>query len=607
MPPDVYQGQPLDKKGLSNVLSVVAKQYPEKYRDISFRLNQLGRDVAYTTGGNSFGLKHLRKAVAARKNREKLQLQLQQVLDRDDIDDNRRNEEIVKLVGNIVNDTERDEVFDESDKEGNPLAQQLKGAGRGNRVNLGALRASDGLYNDHRGRVIPVPVLKSYSEGLTPLEYWASTYGARHGLIHTKFSVSDTGFFGKQLAQVAHRLMVTDLDRDGEPDTLQGLPVDTDDADNEGAMLAYGVGGYPRNTILTPKILRALKAAGHNRILVRSPVVSGSPDGGVYARDVGVREFGRLPGVGDRVGITAAQAIGEPLSQAMLGSKHAGGVAGSGKTQSAFDTLNQFLQVPKTIKGGAAHAHVDGIVRSVEEAPAGGFYVTIGQDRHYVARDFPVLVKPGDQVEAGDVISEGLPNPAEVVRYKGVGEGRRYFTKSFLQALRNSGVNAHRRNVELISRGLINHVVLNKEMGDYVQDDIVPYSVLEHAYKPREGFKTIAPRQAVGRYLERPYLHYSIGTKVRPSMLKDFDEFGVKTVDVHDEEPPFEPEMVRGMSSLQHDPDWMTRMFGSYLKTGFTEAVQRGSTSTQAGTSFVPSLAKGTEFGKQRRTGSVLK
>ena len=85
-------------------------------------------------------------------------------------------------------------------------------------------------------------------------------------------------------------------------------------------------------------------------------------------------------------------------------------------------------------------------------------------------------------------------------------------------------------------------------------------------------------------------------------MLKDFDAFGVSSVDVHEEEPPFEPQMVRGMQNLQHDPDWVTRMFGSGLKSSLLRGVHRGGTSTTEGTSFVPGLAKAVDFG---RTGII--
>jgi hypothetical protein len=513
--------------------------------------------------------------------------------------------------------------------------------------------------------------------------------------------------------------------------------------DNEGSLLAQDTGPFKRNTPLTPKILKQLKRLGKDRILVRSPLVGGSPEGGVYARDVGVREKGLLPGRGEQVGLQAAQALSEPISQGQLclaagtlvrmadwtvkpieqitigdlvlgadicgnsfpvcvvriydngekecvrtifsdsnnskfcvldstpehkiltvnpksnayellpikdinaqyfptvesqtiqgqlnketqaifqrlptydievdhpdhlfvlanglivsnSAKHSGGVAGQEKAVGGFQYINQLIQTPKKMQGGAAHSTVDGMVQRVEPAPAGGSYVIINGEKHYVNAGYELKVKKGDEVEAGDLISDGIPNPAIITKYKGVGEGRRYFVREFKKAMASSGMFGHRRNIELLARGLINHVRLTEEVGEHVQDDIIPYSTLEHTYTPREGFQALAPKKAVGKYLERPVLHYTIGTKVRPSMLKDFDEFGVTAVDVHDNPPPFESHMVRGMYQLQHDPDWLTQMYGSGLKESLLESVARGGKSEQRGSSFVPSLATGTDFG----------
>jgi len=278
--------------------------------------------------------------------------------------------------------------------------------------------------------------------------------------------------------------------------------------------------------------------------------------------------------------------------------KHTGGVAGQSKGVSGFDRISSLVQIPKTMKDGAAHSTTDGTVQSIEPAPAGGVYVTINGTKHYVGVGFTPSVKKGDRVEAGDVISDGLPNPGLIVQYKGVGEGRRYFTQAFRQAIRDTGMNANRRNVELLARGLINHVRLTDEIGDFAPDDIVQYNTIAASYKPREGHRTLAPSAAVGSYLEKPYLHYTIGTVVKPSMLKDFQEFGVNEVAVHTDPPPFEPEMIRGMANLQHDPDWMTRMFGSGLKTSLLRGVHRGATSDESGTSFVPSRARAVDFGR---------
>lgn len=422
-----------------------------------------------------------------------------------------------------------------------------------------------------------------------------------NGLIVSNSSTAKAGFFGKQLIQAAHRLLVTAKDDDTPYDesTPRGFPVDTDDPDNAGALLAHPVGKYKRNTVLTPAILKELRDAGQETLLVRSPVVGGPKDGGVYGYDVGVRERGGIAPRGDFVGIAAAQSLSEPLAQSMLSSKHSGGVAGaSAGAIGGFKPINQLVQTPKVFQGGATHAQLDGTVRAVREAPQGGHYVTVGSEEHYVRQGLPVLVKPGDEVEAGDPLSEGQWNPAEITRHKHIGEGRRAFTRLFHSAFKNSGITSHRRNVELLARGLINHVRLTAEVGPHVPDDIVPYQTIEAAWQPRAGAVTDTPKRSLGRYLERPVLHYTIGTKVRPSVLKELARYNVGHITTHTAPPPFEPEMVRGMANITHDPDPFTRMLGSYQQSSMLDAVHRGATSDEAGSSYVPAMARRVDFGR---------
>lgn len=584
----------LDGKSIKGLLQQVARDYPDRYRDISFRLNQIGQRAAQDQGGMSFGVRHLRRSKAANAIRQRLQGQISKILDDDKLSDKQRADQIVRLVGKEM-DPQIKAVLEESIKDNNPLALQVLSGTRGKPMNLASLLGSDMLYSDHRDEVIPIPVLRSYSEGLSPEEYWAGTYGARRGIIATKFATQEAGFLSKQLNQAGHRLVV--VDEEGDDDDTRGMVVDTDDADNEGALLARDVGPYKRNTPLTPKILGHLQRLGKKRILIRSPLIGGSPSGGVYARDVGVREAGTLPGRGEQVGLQAAQALSEPISQGQLSAKHSGGVAGQEKAVGGFQYINQLIQVPKKMQGGAAHAELDGKVQRIEEAPAGGSYVYINDQKHFVAPGFELKVKRGDDVEAGDLISDGIPNPALIVKHKGVGEGRRYFVNEFRKAMASGGMRGHRRNIELLARGLINHVKLTEETDEHVPDDVVPYSTLEHTYKPREGHQVLNPKKAIGQYLERPVLHYTIGTKVRPSMLRDFEEFGIRELQTHKDPPPFEPHMVRGMYQLQHDPDWMTQMYGSGLKKSLLNSAARGAVSEERGTSFVPSLAATSDFG----------
>lgn len=590
----------LDKKGVKSLMQQVADKHPEQYRQIAKKLSDVGRDAAFTTGGYSFGLNSLRQSLAARKMRLELGNQLQAIYN-SDLPDDQKEQKILMTVGGYQKQLAQD-VMKESLDEGNPLAMQALSGSRGNQLNLNSLRGADLLYTDHRGRALPIPVTRNYSMGLRPYEYFAGAFGARKGVIDLKAATQDAGFFAKQLVQAAHRLLVSGQDSekdDYDPAAPRGLPVDTDDKDSEGALLAHPVGGYNRNTVLTPKILKELRSNGINQILVRSPTVGGPSDGGVYARDVGVRERGGLAPIGDYVGIAGAQALAEPVTQAQISSKHSGGIAGaSAGAISGFKYINQLVQVPKVFQGGATHSQLDGYVSDIREAPQGGHYIRVGSQDHYVPTGVAIKVKKGDPVEAGDVMTEGTPNPAAIVMHKGIGEGRRYFMQAFRQALADSNTYGNRRNIELLSRGLINHVRLTDEVGDNVPDDVLPYQFMESQWQPRPGHVVVQPQQAKDYYLEKPVLHYTIGTKIRPSMIPILQQHGVQRVFAHKDPPPFQPEMVRGMANAANDQDWMAKMLGSYQKGSLLDAAHRGAVSDESGSSYVPALARGENFGR---------
>lgn len=602
LPPEMRDyDRVLTKKTMSGLATELAKNHPEKYREVMKRLHDIGRDAGYTTNGLSFGLKDIKPTLAARHVQLRMQNQMRDIFADRRLDEKQRNVKLLELAQSAQQEL-LDKVYKEAEGQDNPLVHQIAGSGVGNKFQLNSILGADMQYLDHRGDPIPIPVLRGYSQGLRPVEYFAGAFGTRKGVIDLKTATADAGFYGKQLAQMTHRLLVTADDDDDTDEERRmaaeerGYPTDVDDPDNEGALLARAVGPYKRNTILTPKILRDLKESGAKDILVRSPIVGGPGDGGVYAKDVGYREKGRLPPVGDYVGIAAAQALSEPVTQSQISSKHSGGVGGAGAI-SGFKALNALVQVPKKYPDGAAHAQLDGRVQEIRPAPQGGYYVQINGQDHYVPTERELAVKKGDELEAGDVISNGMPNPAEIVRHKGIGEGRRYFVQAMRQVMGNSGITAHRRNIELLARGLVNHVRLTDEYGDYVPDDVVPYSAIERNWTPREGSVAAAPNSLSGHYLEKPVLHYSIGTKIGKNVLTNLNKYGVKTVQAHKEPPPFQPEMVRGMANISNDPDWMTRMLGSYQEKGLMNSVQRGLSSDTAGSSYVPALAQGEQFG----------
>ena len=171
---------------------------------------------------------------------------------------------------------------------------------------------------------------------------------------------------------------------------------------------------------------------------------------------------------------------------------------------------------------------------------------------------------------------------------------------NFRNTLRASKIAASRRNVELLSRGLINHVRITglNSVSDALPDDIVEFNSITRGYRPRAGARETQLPRAANRYLERPYLQYSIGTRVTPRVSAELKQAGVKSVLSHEDEPPFAPEMVRAMETISYAPDWMVRLGGFHLKKGLLESVHRGRTSKEHGESFIPSLARGVDFGK---------
>jgi hypothetical protein len=606
LPKEFRTREKLDKNGIKNVLNRVVKERPDLAKEVSMNLLTAGKEIAYRTGGLPFWLEHLQTSSDSLVDREELRASIDRMWRREDISPEQRDQMLVDMVSSKI-DKVIDKTYDNELKRGNPLAIQVASGSRGNRASLANVLTGSGLYTNFSGKLLPYPVLRSYSEGLTGAEYFTAAGGARAGLAETKLSVATSGFLAKMLNQVNHDLIVTARDEDSDPDrehllenvnpqykksveylrNWRGYPVDTSDEANEGKFLAGNFGNYGRNTLLTRKVLNELKDAGVKKILIRSPIVGGPMSGGLYSKDVGILEKNNLEPLYTQVGLSAAQAISERITQTTLGAKHQGGVVGK-SSMSAFDKFTQFLQVPGTYRDEAAHSDLDGIVSKIEDAPQGGSYIHVNNVSHYAPPGQEIKVKVGDEVEAGDTMTDGVPNPQKVISNKGIGAGRKYL----IDLLRPYG---HRKNLEVLVRGVADHVVLTDDMPDvdptYVQGKVVPYQELEHFYSMPKDTKLLPINQSRGKYLMSPILHYTIGTKIKKSVLKDLEEFGVPGVFVSKNRPPFEPVMIRIQDKLQHHPDALASQIGTSLQKSFLTRVHKGTASSDTNsTSYVPTL-----------------
>jgi DNA-directed RNA polymerase subunit beta' len=461
--------------------------------------------------------------------------------------------------------------------------------------------STPGMFKDGRGRLIPMFVRRSFAEGLKPWEYYGGTFGARAGAISTKLAVPDAGDLGKQLSVAASDLIITSNDCG----TTAAVPFNVDDDDNIGAVLARDVGGFKAGSVVDRKILDALKRKGVDKVLLRSPVTCGMKEG-LCKICAGTRDGGKFPNLRDNIGILASSPLSERIAQGSLNVKHTASAGGakSDSQYSGFPVIDQLMQVPEAFRHRAALASAGGAVDRVEEAPQGGFNIIIDGNPHYVDAEQTVEVKAGDVVEVGDQLSSGIVNPAEVVQYKGVGEGRKYLAERLTKAFRDSKLTINRRNAEVVARAVINRVDIDDPdgLGDYLPSDSVAYNALAYSYVPRADSKVIKPKDAVGVYLEQPALHYTIGTRLTKKMTDELDKFGVTGVTVNTTAPGFTPVMERLRSApAAIRKDWIAKMQGGYLKANLMQDIQTGAESNIHSVHPAPGLAYGVEFGKSRK------
>jgi DNA-directed RNA polymerase subunit beta' len=604
--PEKYRDYSIDwdEKTLKNKLMEIAKNNPELYSDTLQNLFDVGKKVSTVFQRISVGVSDLKPLDKFELMKQKIQKDIENIV-KSESNPVARNKKIVEKLMEIQD--LKDKFYEEFIKTDNPLSIMSKSGTKGNKYQLARILLGDLVYFDQNENPIPFPVLRSYAQSVSPAEFWAATYGARKGLAETKLGTGKVGYLSKQFFFNTHRIIVDqpphvkpeDFD---EPKNVRALPVSVDEPDIEGSVLAREFGGYKRGTILTAKILQDLKNKGIKDILIRSPINSNSPSGGIYAIDVGIREKGTFPEVGEMIGLIAAQALSERITQLQISAKHSGGVAGA-KGVSGLESLNKMLQVPEMFPGAMVYSTVLGKVTKIEDSPLGGKDVYVlseeGESKSfYVPSDREVTVKVGDKVEAGDSISTGIPNISQVVKYKGIGEGRRSLRDAIYEFYKQNGLPVIRKNIELLVRGIVDHIQIKKRYNYFLPGDIIKYSDFERFYKIRPGSVEEEVDKTLNKYLEKPVLHYTIGTKITPRVIETLKKFDIDRIVVNSEPPIFEPIMVPLERQILYDPDWQTKLLGGYQLQKFLNQFYEGAVSELRSTSFVPALASG-EIGEK--------
>ncbi|MEO6349176.1 MAG: DNA-directed RNA polymerase subunit beta' [Candidatus Limnocylindrales bacterium] len=469
-------------------------------------------------------------------------------------------EERYEQVVNVWKDTTQqvsDRMMDSLDPEG-PVTMMTTSGARGNKGNIGQLGGMRGLMADPTGRIIDVPVRSNFREGMTVLEYFISTHGARKGLADTALRTADSGYLTRRLVDVAQDVITREDDCGTEEGTWITRAETEEFAPEADAFPRRMVGRYAagpvtdpasrkkgaepiveRNHEITEEIASRIVEAGIEEVLVRSPLTCMSKHGvcrACYGRNLAT---GSLVGIGEAVGIIAAQSIGEPGTQLTMRTFHTGGVAGLDIT-AGLPRVEELFEA-RMPKGKAEISHIDGVVEVIQgdngarrvkvtsreefDTPlrigkghevlvAEGDMVEMNQvvarqeakdgsvdevrtaergmmvrakdglrvrsedvvEREYaIPHNAKLLIENGQMVRAGDPITDGPINPQEYLDTRGRDAVQRYLVKEVQRVYRSQGVTINDKHIEIIVRQMLRKVRIDQP-GDSEQ---LPFELVD--------------------------------------------------------------------------------------------------------------------------------
>ncbi len=368
----------------------------------------------------------------------------------------------------------------------NPIFMMADSGARGSQAQIRQLAGMRGLMADTSGRTIEIPIKSNFREGLTVLEYFISSRGARKGMADTALRTADSGYLTRRLVDVSQEVIIREEDcqtRDGitvSEINENGQIIETLEERLRGRYLAEDVTDFEtgrvlagRDTLvdgeLAKRIEHKLRAQAEaegepeRRIAVKvRSVLTCEAHSGVCAKCYGMNlAFGEPVGQGEAVGIIAAQSIGEPGTQLTMRTFHTGGVAGGDITQ-GLPRVEELLEARKP-KKMAQLAEISGVVTVEETKRATLCNVTItADDGEVVTYALPyssgIRVKSGDQVKKGQRLTEGALSPHEVLRIRGVDAVHNYLIQEVQKPYRQQGVDINDKHIEVIVRQMMRKV-----------------------------------------------------------------------------------------------------------------------------------------------------
>jgi DNA-directed RNA polymerase subunit beta' len=465
-----FQNTPVTKKELSALIDRCARTYDKKeLAELLDAVKSVGFKYA-TKAGVTISLSDVTTPASKPKilaEHEKRAERIESQFRKGVITEDERRQELIE-IWNEATDRVKDAMvagFDEL----NPIWMMANSGARGNIMQLRQIAGMRGLVANPRGEIIPRPIRANFREGLTVLEYFISTHGARKGLADTALRTADSGYLTRRLVDVAQEVMIRredcgtdrglrlDLIRDRSllKQKLLGRVLLEDAMSKDDEVVAKA------NDQVTPEVMRQIGDVGVPEVIVRSALTCDERYG-VCQRCYGTSlATGQLAELGEAVGIIAAQSIGEPGTQLTMRTFHTGGVAGEDITHGLPRVVELFEA--RTPKGKAEIARASGRVeikederkRVIDLVPEDGSE-TISYDK--VPRHARLRVRSGVEVAAGDALTEGSRDPEEILDVLGSRDAELYLVNEVQTVYRSQGVPIHDKHIEVIVRQMLRKV-----------------------------------------------------------------------------------------------------------------------------------------------------
>ena len=377
------------------------------------------------------------------------------------------------------------------DKNG-PVHDMVMSGARGSLAQITQMAGMKGLITNTAGSTIEFPILSCSKEGLTPIEYFITTHGSRKGLTDTALNTAKAGYLTRKLFVVAQDTMITEEDcgtKDGvvvHKDSGNGLEVPLAKTIKgrtiaEDIKMADGTMLFKRGHVMSKDDSAKVEAAGVTEVCVRSPMVCRSINGicaHCYGYDLGRN---KLVEVGEAVGTVAGQAIGEPGTQLTMRTFHTGGTAqvGGDITQGLPRVEEVFEK--RSPKSPAVVSHVDGMIAEIKDAGKEKIIVILSDegdkpkakskkksDNEYsVSLNRIILVKVGDRVKKGEIITDGSADIDELFKVAGRERTQEYIISEVSKLYELQGESVSRKHIEVIVRQMFSRRVI-KEPGDTI-------------------------------------------------------------------------------------------------------------------------------------------